>query len=207
MRLSAYFPHSENLVSQDLGNVRAVPDFKVLHFVAVNHGDVAMTQNSWIANNDAARIFKASKIWEFNVWGAIVGGIGSGLVMLVVATILIFDSEGATGRMYGLALLLTVIMTLLAMFPGNLIAATPVAVELESGRGLRIIAPLKKLCIPIADVESVRDSTSAWTSRYGAVVKLNKRHGLLTSFAIHWAFGNKGQQLAQAIQRELLLRG
>ncbi len=200
-------PHSVKTVSQDSGNVRAVLDFKVLHFVAVNHGDVAMTQNSWIANNDAARIFKASKIWEFNVWGAIVGGIGGGLVMLVVATILIFDSVGPTGRMYGLALFLTIIVTLLAMFPGNLIAATPVAVELESGRALRIIAPLKKLCIPIEDVQSVQDSTSAWIYRHGAVVKLNKRHGLLKSFAIHWAFGNEGQQLAQAIRRELLLRG
>jgi hypothetical protein len=179
----------------------------VLHFVAVGYGGVVMTQNSWIANNDGPRIFKASRIWEFNVWGAIVGGIGSGLVMLVVATILVFDSKGPTGRMDGLVLALTIIVTLLAMFPGNLIAATPVAVELESGRGLRVIAPLKKIYIPMEDVQEVRDSTSAWTSRQRAVVKLNKRHGLLKSFAIHWAFVEEGRQLAQAIQREMLLRG
>ena len=184
----------------------AAPDSKVLHFVAVSYGDVAMTQNSWIANNDGARIFKASRIWEFNVWGAILGGIGGGLFMLVVATVLIFDSEGTTGRMDGLALFLTIIATLLAMFPGNLIAATPIAVELEKGRGLRVIAPLKKLYIPMEDVQEVRDSTSAWTPRPGAVVKLNKRHGLIKSIAIHWAFGDEGGQLAQAIQRELLLR-
>jgi hypothetical protein len=189
-----------------LGNVRAAPDSKVLHFVAVSYGDVAMTQNSWIANNEGPRIFKASRIWEFNVWGAIVGGIGGGLVKLVVATILIFDSEGPTGRMDGLVLALTIAATLLAMFPGNLIAVTPVAVELESGKGLRLIAPLKKLYISMEEVQEVRDSTSAWSSRQGAVVKLNKRHGLLKSFAIHWAFGEEGRQLAQAIQRELLLR-
>src|ERR1700675_4648467 len=99
--------------------------------------------------SDGPRIFKASRLWEFNVWGAIVGGIGSGFVMSVVATILIFDSDGPTGRMDGLVLALTIVATLLAMFPGNLIAATPVAVELESGKGLRLIAPLKKLYISL----------------------------------------------------------
>ena len=113
----------------------------------------------------------------------------------MVATILVFDSKGPTGRMDGLVLALTIIVTLLAMFPGNLIAATPVAVELESGRGLRVIAPLKKIYIPMEDVQEVRDSTSAWTSRQGAVVKLNKRHGLLKSFAIHWAFVEEGGNL------------
>lgn len=190
-----------------MGNVRAAPDSKVLHFVAVSYGDVAMTKNSWIANNDEPRIFKASRIWEFNVWGAIVGGIGGGLVMLVVATILIFDSEGPAGRMDGLVLALTIVATLLAMFPGNLIAAIPVAVELESGKGLRLIAPLKKLYIPMKEVLELRDSYSAWTSQKGTLVKLNTRHGLMKSFAIHWSFGEEGRQLAQAIQREIFVRG
>jgi hypothetical protein len=173
----------------------------------VSYGDVAMTQNFSVANNDGPRIFKASRIWGFNVWGAMIGGIGGGLVILVIATILIFDSEGPTGRMHGLVLALVIVATLLAMFPGNLIATIPVAVELESGKGLCLIAPLKKLYIPIEEVRDIRDYFSVWRPTPGAVVKLSKRYGLLKSFSIHWAFGEEGRQLAQAIQREILLRG
>ena len=127
--------------------------------------------------------------------------------MFVISIILIFDSEGPTGRIDGLILGLTIVASLLAMFPGNLIAATPVAIEFESGKGLHLIAPLKKLYIPMEEVLELRDSFSAWTSQKGTLVKLNKRHGLMKSFAIHWSFGEEGQQLAQAIQREMLLRG
>jgi hypothetical protein len=166
-----------------------------------------MTQNALLENDREPRIFKASGIWESNVWGATVAGIGTGLLLSVIAGILLFESEGPSGRRAGLALILTVIATLLAMFPGNLIAAVPVAVELEEGKGLRLIAPMKKLYIPIEEVKEVRDSTVAQILQQGTVVKLNKRHGLLKSFAIHWAFGDEGRQLARAIRQEILRRG
>ncbi|HEV2521502.1 MAG TPA: hypothetical protein VGT24_03900 [Candidatus Acidoferrales bacterium] len=120
-----------------------------------------MAQEPWIENDRGHRIFKASRIWESNVWGATVGGIGAGLVMLVIAIILIFDSAGPAGRMDGFVLAITIIATLLALFPGNLIAVIPVAVELQSGKGLRIVAPLKNLYIPIEEVQEIRDSISA----------------------------------------------
>jgi hypothetical protein len=177
-----------------------------------------MTQNASLENDRESRIFKASRPWESNVWGATVAGIGAGLLILVVSGILLFDSAGPSGRRAGLALILTIIAMFLAMFPGNLIAAVPVAVELKEGKGLRLIAPLKKLYIGFEEVQEVRDSTVAYT--YGSlrtlvqrqiclqafVVKLNKRHGLLKSFAIYWAFGDQGRQLAQAIQREISRR-
>ena len=168
---------------------------------------MTVTQNSWTENDCGPRIFKASIIWESNVWGAIDAGIGGGLFLLLVAGISIFDSEGPTGKMYDLVLVLTTIATLLAMYPGNLLAVAPVAVELEGGKGLHLIAPLKKLYIPMEEVQEVRDSTLARIFQQGTVVKLNKRHGLLKSFVIHWAFGDEGRQLAQAIQREILIRG
>ena len=166
-----------------------------------------MGQNDSIADSDRPRLFKASRIWELNVWGAMIGGISGGLVLLVVATILIFNSESPTGKLDGMILGLTIVASLLALFPGNLITTIPVAVELESGKGLCLVAPLKKLYIPMEEVLEARDYFSAWTPTPGTVVKLSKRHGLLKSFSIHWAFGEEGRQLAQAIQREILLRG
>jgi hypothetical protein len=40
----------------------------------------------------------------------------------------------------------------------------------------------------------------------GIVVQLNKRHGLMKSLIIHWAFGDEGKELAQAVQREIYKR-
>jgi len=179
----------------------------VLHFGAATNGVGAMGQNAWIANSDKPKLFKASRIWEFNVWGAMIGGIGGGLVLLVIAAILIFNSESPAGKLEGMILGLTIVATLLALFPGNLITTIPVAVELESGKGLYLVAPLKKLYIPMEEVREARDFFSAWTPTPGTVVKLSKRHGLLKSFSIHWAFGEEGRLLAQAIQREIFLRG
>lgn len=151
----------------------------------------------------ALRIFKASKYWDFNVWGAVVAGIGGGLLISVIGGILLFDSAGPSGRRAGAVLILTIAGTLLAMFPGNLLAAVPIAVELEDGKGLRLCAPLKKLYIPIDEVEAVRDSTVFQIFQQGIVVQLNRRHGLMKSFIIHWAFGDEGKELAQAVQREI----
>jgi len=151
----------------------------------------------------ASRIFKASKYWESNVWGAVIAGIGGGLVISVVGGILLFDSAGPSGRRAGAVLILTIAGSLLAIFPGNLLATAPIAVELEAGKGLLLCAPLKKLFIPIAEVAAVRDSTVFHIFQQGIVVKLSRRHGLMKSFIIHWAFGDEGKELAQLVQREI----
>ena|ERR1700722_451176 len=99
-------------------------------------------------NDGKLQIFKASRYWESNVWGATITGIGGRLVISIVSGILLFDSEGPSGRELGGFLILIIIATFLAMFPGNMIAAVPVAVELKKGKSLRLIAPLKKLDVP-----------------------------------------------------------
>lgn len=129
-----------------------------------------------------------------------------GLLLSVVAGILLFSSEGAGGSRNGAALIVTIVATLIATFPGNLIAAVPIAVDLEEGKGLLLHAPLKKLYIPLEDVRAVRDSTVGQIFQQGIVVKLNKRHGLMKSFIIHVAFGEQGRKLARAIQQELSRR-
>jgi hypothetical protein len=164
-------------------------------------------QNARLENHRESRIFKASRIWDSNVWGATVAGIGAGLLMTAVAGILLWEAEDRNVRMFAGLWILANVTTLVALFPGNLIAAVPIAVELEEGKGLRLIAPLKKLYIPFEEVQEVRDSTVARIFQQGTIVKLNKRHGLMKSFAIHWSFGDQGRQLARAIQQEISRRG
>jgi len=166
-----------------------------------------MMQNTRLENDQESRIFKASRFWDSNVWGATVAGIGGGLLMTAVAGIVLWEADDWNQRMFAALWILTTVTTLVALFPGNLIAAVPIAVELEEGKGLRLIAPLKKLYIPFEEVQEVRDSTVARIFQQGTVVKLNNRHGLIKSFAIHWRFGDQGRQLARAIQQEILRRG
>ena len=166
-----------------------------------------MMQNTRLENDQESRIFKASRFWDSNVWGATVAGIGGGLLMTAVAGIVLWEADDWNQRMFAALWILTTVTTLVALFPGNLIAAVPIAVELEEGKGLRLIAPLKKLYIPFEEVQEVRDSTVARIFQQGTVVKLNNRHGLIKSFAIHWSFGDQGRQLARAIQQEILRRG
>lgn len=165
-----------------------------------------MTQSAQLENDQGPRIFKASRVWEFNVWGATVAGIGGGLLISVVAGILLFDSEGLSGMRAGAVLILTMAAGFLAAFPGNLLAAIPIAVDLEEGKGLLLHAPLKKLYIPFEEVQDARDSTVGQIFRQGIVVKLNKRHGLMKSFVIHVAFGEQGRKLARAIRQEISRR-
>jgi len=156
-----------------------------------------------LSNNEEPCTYKASRVWESNVWGATVAGMGMGILISVVAAILLFDSEGASGKRAGAVLIITIVATFLAMFPGNLIAAVPIAVDLEKGKGLLLHAPLKKLYISFEEVKEVRDSTVWQIFQQGIVVKLSKRHRLIKSFVIHRTFGEEGRKLARAIQQEI----
>jgi hypothetical protein len=78
-----------------------------------------MMQNArLLEDNQGPRIFKASRVWESNVWGATVAGIGGGLLISVVAGILLFDSAGPGGTKGGAVLIVTIVATFLATFPG-----------------------------------------------------------------------------------------
>jgi hypothetical protein len=163
-------------------------------------------QSFGIDGDEATLIFKASRYWESNVWGATVAGIGGGLVLSLVGGILFWMAEAPRVQMLGVILILMVAATLLAMFPGNMIAAVPIVVDLEQGKGLLLHAPLKKLYIPFGEVKEVRDSALSQVFQQGIVVKLDKRHGLMKSFLIHGAFGEQGRKLARAIQHEISQR-
>jgi hypothetical protein len=147
---------------------------------------------------------------EYVCHGALSSGrwaIGGGLVLSVVSGILLWMAEAPRVQILGVILILTAGATLLAMFPGNMIAAAPIAVDLEEDKGLLLHAPLKKLYIPFEEVQDVRDSTLGQIFQQEIVVKLNKRHGLMRSFIIHVAFGEQERKLARAIQQEISQRG
>lgn len=165
-----------------------------------------MPSAQFLEGEQEPRIFKAARVWESNVWGATVAGIGAGLLILAVAVILLFDSAGPSGARAGGALILTIVATFWATFPGNLIAAVPIAVGLEEGKRLLLHAPFKRLYIPLEEVQEVRDSDASRFIQQGVVVKLSKRHGLMKSFVIHWAFGDQGIKLARAIREEISRR-
>jgi hypothetical protein len=170
-------------------------------------GNKVITEGTHLlANRQEGRVFKASSVWTSNVWGATIAGIGGGLVISVIGGILLFDSAGPQGTTVGAVLIITIVATFLAIFPGKLIATVPIAVDLEEGKGLCLHAPLKRLYVPFDEVQKIRDSTLGQISQQGIVVKLNKRHGLMKSFVIHVAFGEQGKTLVRTIQQEISRR-
>jgi hypothetical protein len=147
-----------------------------------------------------ARLFRASWFWTWNVAGAVVGGLGGGLLFLVIGADMLWHAAGNRHAAFlGAALVVCSVGTLAALFPGNLVAAFPTAVEVKVDRGLVLIAPLKRVLIPFAEMRDIRPSLL----QQGYVVRLRRRRGLLGRFVIHWAFGRDREPLAQAIRRTI----
>ena len=164
-----------------------------------------MTANSKTERMELRR-FEAARLWQSNLYGAAVAGIGGSVILGVVAGILLYPlypPPGLDVLLTAGGLIASVILGLVCMYPGNLIAVHPYAVELEQGRGLRLLTPLKKVYIPMEDVKEVRRSYL----QLGWVVKLTRRHRALTRFYIHGGFGRQGGELARAIEEEIARRG
>jgi len=154
-----------------------------------------------ITDSTPARSFRASRAWTSNVYGAIVAGMGATCLICAVAGILLWETEGNT-KAISTVMVLSTIGTLIAEYPGNLIAASPYAVELKPGVSLLLRAPFKTVYIPLSDVRSVKYSPF----RLGYTVSLRRRKRLLTGFVIHKGFGAEGPELARAIQEEIIRR-
>ena len=127
------------------------------------------------------------------------GGGGAGILTLVVMGIVVSENPTRNNILFATGLALVLIVSALCFVPGNLIAAYPYEVSLEEGKGLELRAPLKKVYIPIEDVRDVRKSFI----QPGYVVRLKRRHRLLTSFLIPSFFGDQAEPLAHAIQEEI----
>jgi len=124
---------------------------------------------------------------------------GATCLICVVAGILFWGTEGKTMALSTL-LVLGPVGSLIAAYPGNLIAASPYAVELRPGVSLLLRAPFKTVYIPLSDVRSVEYSPF----RLGYTVSLRQRKRLLTGFSINKGFGAEGPELARAIREEII---
>jgi len=145
------------------------------------------------------RIFKAGQFWSSNVCGAALGGAGAGILMLVMMGIVVWMKPVQENLLFAATLTLVLVISGLCFLPGNMSAVYPYAVAVEEGKGLQLSAPFKKLYIPIQDIRDVRKSFL----QQGYVVRLKRRHRLLTSFVIHSFFGDQAEPLASAIQKEI----
>jgi len=143
-------------------------------------------------------VFRAPRVWEFNVCGAAVVAVGAAMFFLAVGGIEIWVNRGL--RWSALLLLLNAAVgVLLILPPGNLVAMFPYAAEVEEGKGVHFYAPFNKLYIPLEELTQVE-----WSyPRTGWVVKLKRRHGLVGRLVIHGAWGPRGRDLAGAIEHQL----
>lgn len=152
----------------------------------------------------SVRKFEATDLWRMNIYGATLAGLGGSILLCVVAGSVFSEGIGLDqASLLAGAMILGVIIWVLCWYPGNLAVVHPIAVEIEEGKGLHLFAPMKTVYIPSDDLNRVQRSYL----HLGWVVKLHRRHGALTRFYIHGAFGRQGGELARAIQEEIDRRG
>jgi hypothetical protein len=149
-----------------------------------------------------AHVFKAGRFWDFNVFGAALGGAGAGILMLVMMGLVVWLNPTPRNASFAVVVAVVLVVSLLCFLPGNLIAAYPYAVSLEEGRGLELRAPMRRVYVPIEEVRDVRKSYL----QPGYVVRLKRRHRLLKSFLIPWYFGDQAEPLANAIREQIRRR-
>lgn len=154
-------------------------------------------------HNHLRKIFRSPRVWEFNVCGASVAGIGGAVLLVVVGGIVASRAEAIQGELFGVALILTAVALVAGLWLGNLATAYPYAIEVEEGKGLYLYAPFRKTYVDMKEIKEVR-----WSYvRTGWVIKLRKRHGLLKTITIHAAFGKQGREFAAAVQEEISKMG
>ncbi len=143
------------------------------------------------------QIYRASGYWRTNISGAVLGGIGSAILLLTVFTIVLWGSDfSRQAVIWFVVICLNLLGTALGFYPGNWVVAYPLAVEVEPTKHIVLIAPWKRLIIPVEEIRDIRNSPL----HQGYVVRFHHRHGLLKSFTIHWFFGSEGAALAEAIE-------
>ena len=146
------------------------------------------------------RKYQGSRAWELNVYGAIVGGLGGGILMVVIGLIIFWDaSSKLVPALILAAFIIYQVVGSLALYRGNSVAKWPYAVEVDPGSGLRLFAPYKEIYIPISEIKDIRKSLLDRSY----VVRLRRRRGVLKSFVIHWLFGGEREALAQAIRQAI----
>lgn len=149
---------------------------------------------------EGVRVFRAPRLWESNVCGALVAGIAGSPVVLVIAGVLIWQNRNV--GWLPMFLIVDVVGGLLILLPGNYAITWPYAVEIVKGKGLWFYAPFKKMYVPLEEIKEAKWSYAG----PGWVVRLRKRRGVIKTILIHVAWGRRGKELARAIEDELARR-
>ncbi len=92
------------------------------------------------------RVFRAPRLWVFNVCGAVVAGIGAAAVLLVYAGILVWSAHRV--GWLSVVFILNVVAGVIILFPGNFVAAFPYGVGIEEGKGIWLYAPFTEMYVP-----------------------------------------------------------
>lgn len=138
---------------------------------------------------DSPIAFRGSLLWRANLFaGAVVGLTGS--VIVPIASKVFFQDTAILALLVGSGL-----FVFLAYFPGNLGVFWPHAIELYGNSGIKLVAPFKKVFVPISELGEVEDSLFC----QGYVVHLRKPHAALTQFLIPWYFRPERKALVNAI--------
>lgn len=153
------------------------------------------------AGPEGVRVFRAPRLWESNVRGALVAGMAGAPLVLVMAGMLIWQNR-SVGWLVVL-MILAAVTTPLILLPGNYAITWPYAVEVVEGKGLWFYAPFKKMYVPLEEVKEVKWSYAG----PGWVIRLRKRRGVIRTLLIHVAWGRRGKELARAIEEELARTG
>jgi len=142
-------------------------------------------------------IYRASEYWRMNLSGGVLAGIGATLLLLIVFGVGLWMT-GLAGEIviWFAGICVNFVAMVLLFFPGNLVAMYPLEVEVEPSKQIVLIAPWKRLAIPVEDLRDIRDSFL----HQGYVVRLNRRYGLLKSFTVPWFFGQDRTALGEAIE-------
>jgi hypothetical protein len=148
------------------------------------------------------KLFEGSDYWQSNVRIAAGAGLGACILVSVVCAVALWINHTLSAIIHIAGFFVLSLVGFLLLFPGNGVAQFPSAVEIDEGRGICLYALFKRLYIPIDDIRDIRKSFY----RQGYVVRLKRRHRLLTKFIIHWFFGEQAEPLANAIREEIQRR-
>lgn len=147
---------------------------------------------------DELKIYRASEYWRINLSGGVLAGIGGTVLMLTLFGIVLWMTGFAREIViWFLGICLNFVVMVLLFYPGNLVAMYPLEVEVEPSKQIVLVAPWKRLAIPVEDLRDIQDSFL----HQGYVVRLHRRYGLLKSFMVPWFFGRDRTALGEAIER------
>ena len=94
-----------------------------------------------------------------NLSGGVLAGIGSTLLLLVVFGVGLWMTGFASEiAIWFAGISVNFAAMVLLFYPGNLVAMYPLEVEVEPAKQIVLVAPWKRVAIPVEDLRDIRDA-------------------------------------------------